>query len=97
MNDQIARTLNTAACHAYFLMEGLPASVERQHLEIVAQATLAQLQTAADVVRAENAGPWFGNRQTGTGLRRVIHCTVNEDKLPEVQAFATRWLAEHPA
>lgn len=77
MNTETAAKINGAACWVYFVMERLTDRCALAHFRTIADCTLAQMQTATDVIRALNASD-----------PHTIHCFCDERVLPRVKAFA---------
>jgi hypothetical protein len=83
MTTDTARTINQAACACWFFQSGITDRMKIENVKILHDATVAQIQTAADVIEAENAA---ATPQNG-GLTRLSF-VLSPDAAKAVKAFA---------
>ena len=86
MTDATARRLNSAACWVWFYQQGLRESLDLDHLRTVQQATVAQLQTAADIVDALNLTSSAAARASNTPYG--MECILSPDAAAKLKAYA---------
>lgn len=86
MTDATARHLNTAACHVWFFQNGLVGALAVEHVRTIHQATVAQLQTAADVVDALNLTIARDAKAQGHAYR--LECILDPGAAPRLKAYA---------
>lgn len=88
MNNDTALAINGALCRFYFIARVFGGTPEPADVVLLRDVTLAQAQTATEVVEAINAA-----QPTGTGSKRIL-CTVDSSGLPslldEAKAYAGR-------
>jgi hypothetical protein len=81
MTTSTAQRINNAACHLYFYMEGLAGCVQTDYVRIVQSVSVAQIQTAGDVVEAMNHAALAEGHGT-------ITCVIEGSAVPRLKAFA---------
>lgn len=88
MNEETALKINGALCRFYFVARVFGGTPEGADIALLRDVTLAQAQTATEVVEAINAA-----QPIGTGSKRV-RCTVDSLGLPalltEAKAYKER-------
>lgn len=77
MKTETALQINGALCRFYFCARVFGTVPAPEDLAVLRDVTLAQAQSAAEVVEALNAGA----APAGVGSKKVI-CTVNASGLP---------------
>lgn len=91
MNEATAHAINGALCRFYFVARVFGGTPNCDDVILLRDVTLAQAQTATEVVEAVNAA-----QPLGMGSK-TIHCTVDAGALPalldEAKAYAERNLA----
>jgi hypothetical protein len=55
MNTEHARKINNAACACWFFQQGITDKLPLEHVATIQGATVGQIQTASEVIEAENA------------------------------------------
>jgi hypothetical protein len=55
MNLEHARKINSAACFMWMFQQGFSERLDRDHIATIQNATVGQIQTASEVIEAENA------------------------------------------
>lgn len=70
MNIDLARRINTAACFCWMFQQGLREDLKREYIVTIRDASVGQIQTASEVIEAENeeAPPINGVRHLSTML-----------------------------
>lgn len=88
MNEATAYAINGALCRFYFVSRVFGGASKPADVALLRDVTLAQAQTATEVVEAINAA-----QPTGAGSK-TVHCTVDAGALPallaEAKAYAER-------
>ena len=82
MNTETALRINAALCRVWFACEVFEQSPKPEDIALLKTVTLAQCQTATEIVEAVNASAQLVN-----GVRK-LHCHVAEGRLPSLLAMA---------
>lgn len=81
MNVELAHTINGAACAAWLFKHGLRETLKFEEIDILQSVSIAQIQTASDVVDASD------QNQKPVDGRRTFHCTVVGDAVVQLKQF----------
>lgn len=88
MTTETAHAINGALCRFFFIARVFGGAPKPEDVFLLRDVTLAQAQTATEVIEAVNA-----SQPTGTGSK-TVHCTVDAGALPallaEAKAYAER-------
>jgi hypothetical protein len=78
MHSDTANRITTAACNVFLFMDRTLLRLEMMDAAVVCQCSAAQIETATDVVAAENAG------------RNLKITTLSAASIPAVKSFAAK-------
>jgi len=82
MNSETANRINSAICRIYFFRRGLVEKLSNEEIRIIQQSNLGQIQTATEVIEAENRDRPF------IAGKRSIRVTVDSAVIPYLIIYA---------